>query len=130
MDTRGIGIYSMDVILFPKFVTWQTMAHFVVKDTVVPREIHRPCRVVFSHHKSWLFTMGTPVLRKRAFLYHFCLPLVMPPTSTKLILVSGCAFVRLSVCQEPRMIGFMDSSWKNSWHTFFFLSELSPFLEL
>ena len=24
----------------------------------------------------------------------------------------------------------MDSSWKNSWDTFFFLSELSPFLEL
>ena len=24
----------------------------------------------------------------------------------------------------------MDSSWKNSWHTFFFLSKLSPFLEL
>ena len=27
-------------------------------------------------------------------------------------------------------ISYMDSSWKNSWHTSFFLSELSPFLEL
>ena len=27
-------------------------------------------------------------------------------------------------------ISYMDSSWKNSWSVFFFLSELSPFLEL
>ena len=42
--------------------------------------------------------------------------------------------VHPSVHQELCMLGFwnfyMDSSWKNSWHTFFFLSELSPFLEL
>ena len=28
------------------------------------------------------------------------------------------------------LIFHMDSSWKNNWHTFFFLTELSPFLEL
>ena len=27
-------------------------------------------------------------------------------------------------------ISYMDSSWKNSWPVFFFLSELPPFLEL
>ena len=39
-----------------------------------------------------------------------------------------------SISYEPCMLGFsisyMDSSWKNSWHTSFFLSELSPFLVL
>ena len=51
------------------------------------------------------------------------------------ILVSGCPSVR--ACVRPSIkkraqgfeISHMDSSWKNSWCTFF-LSELSPFLEL
>ena len=49
------------------------------------------------------------------------------------ILVSGCPSMHLSF-QEPCMLGFeisyMDSAWKNIWHTFSFLSELSLFLEL
>ena len=39
-----------------------------------------------------------------------------------------------AISYEPCMLGFeisyMDFPWKNSWPVFFFLSELSPFLEL
>ena len=59
----------------------------------------------------------------------------MPPTSKKMREHIGFGLsVRLFVKTRARSgfeISYMDSSWKNSWHTFFFfLSELSPFLEL
>ena len=69
--------------------------------------------------------------------WHF--GLFMPPTSKKLwehigFGLSVRASLRLSLRQKSCMLGFeisyMDSSWKNSWRVFFFLSKLSPFLEL
>ena len=63
---------------------------------------------------------------------------IMPPTSKKLMghigfglsmRASVCLFVKNRACKGFE-IPYMDSSWKNSWYTFFFLSELSPFLEL
>ena len=66
-----------------------------------------------------------PELTKKLYL-------VIPPTSKKLrgILDSGCPsvhawhFLMHAISYEPCMLGFlnsyMDSSWKNSWHKFFF----------
>ena len=66
--------------------------------------------------------------------------LFMPPTSKKLrehtdfrLSVRACIHlcIRSSKTVRDRVLKFhMDSSWKNSWYNFFFLSELSPFLEL
>ena len=59
--------------------------------------------------------------------------LVMPPTSKKLTGHIGFGLcdcpLKNHACQGFE-ISYMDSSWKNIWHTFFSCPELSPFLEL
>ena len=86
-----------------------------------------------------LLSSPAPSIKK---LYKF---LIMPLTSKKLTGHNGFgssvrASMRASIrnmhaiSYEPCLLGFwnlyMDSSWKNSWPVLFFLSELSPFLEL
>ena len=62
--------------------------------------------------------------------------IVMPPTRRSwrgIILASGRVsfhpFVKNRACWDFEIL-YMDSSWKNSWRVYFFLSELFPFLEL
>ena len=84
--------------------------------------------------REWWFTLYVSTLISiQKVSQHL---LIMLPASSKLtghidfgLSVSVC--VHPSVQQELCMheISFLDSLWKNSWHTFFFLSKLSPFLE-
>ena len=85
---------------------------------------------LYEYQRSRSFSdLGSRSLRFNIFKLHYAPKKLQEHIAFGLSVHSS---IRSSKTVHARVfeISYMDTSWKNSWHTFFFLSELSPFLEL